>query len=238
MPVEPAVRALGRLCQRPSADCPDARLLERFVADRDEEAFAALVERHGPMVLAVCRRRVGNTPDADDAFQATFLALARQAGSLRRPGSVAAWLHGVARRTAGRVRPAASEDLPEVQSPAAGPPDEASWGEVRRALDEELGRLGDRLRTPLVLCYLEGQTRDAAARLLGMPLRTLKRRLEQGRRLLHVRLTRRGFGAAGLAVAALGPDGLRAAVPAALARQAVTNSHGGPVPAALAALAG
>src|SRR5262245_8785300 len=166
-PMPTDARALTRLPAWP-ADWSDAQLLDRFVAARDEAAFAALVDRHGPMVLGVCRRRVRNPCDAEDAFQATFLALARQAAGLRRPGALAAWLPGVARRVAGKVRPAPAppDEDPDVPADSPGPPDEASWREVRQALDEELNRLPERFRGPLVLCYLEGHTRDSAARLL------------------------------------------------------------------------
>jgi RNA polymerase sigma factor (sigma-70 family) len=194
----------------------DRQLLDRYVAGRDAGAFAELLRRHGPMVLGVCRRALGQAHDADDAFQLTFLALARRAGSVRGDG-LAGWLHRVAARTArkaaARRRPfAPAADRPGPDDPMA----DIAWREVRRALDEELARLPARQRSALVLCYLDGRPRDEAARRLGLPLGTLKRDLERGRRALRERLAARGLAPAGLALAALAPDGLRAAVPAGL----------------------
>src|SRR5262245_61812264 len=196
----------------------DRQLLDRFVAHREEAAFAALVERHGPTVLRVCRRVLRDGHAAEDAFQATFLVLARKAGSITRGELLGNWLYGVACRAAARAR----EDMARGPRPerAAGPtpaPDpsaEAAARELCGILDEELSRLPERYRVPLELCYLDGRTRDQAARQLGWSLRTLERRLEQGRGVLQARLTRRGVTlSAGLLVAAMYGQAARAALP-------------------------
>jgi RNA polymerase sigma factor (sigma-70 family) len=174
----------------------DHELLERFVRSRDEVAFTALVERHLPMVLGVCRRILGQPQDAEDASQATFLVLARTAASIRKRTSLGSWLHGVAYRLCRRIRRA--ETRRRIREARAGgatpanPTQEASWREVQAALDEELTSLPEKFQAPLVLCYLEGRTRDEAAEQLGVKLSTLRGRLEQGRDRLRTRLARRG----------------------------------------------
>src|SRR5262249_30017333 len=149
----------------------DDELLGRFAEARDEAAFTALLERHGSMVLGVCRRVLGHPQDAEDACQATFLVLARKAASIRKRTSLASWLHGVAFRIARKLRGKralpASAALPEV-AVAGGAEAELSWREVRAVLDEELERLPERYRAPLLLCCLEGLTRDEAASRLGL----------------------------------------------------------------------
>jgi RNA polymerase sigma factor (sigma-70 family) len=207
---------LSRSYREPAGkDCPDQELLRRFLGGRDEAAFAALLRRHGAMVLDVCRGVLGNEADAEDAFQATFLLLARKAGSIRKAGSLASWLHGVAYRTALRARTDfARRRRHEARAPdqsAAADPDELTWREVRQVVHEELARLPERHRAPLVLCYLEGKTRDEAAAQLGLAKGTLKGHLERGRALLRARLVRRGLGPG--AVLALGawPAATRAA---------------------------
>jgi RNA polymerase sigma factor (sigma-70 family) len=199
----------------------DAQLLERFLADRAEAAFAALLHRHGPMVWRVCRRALRHRQNAEDVFQATFLTLARKAAAIRKRASVACWLHGVAYRLARRVQAEQARNLlpgPQATRPLPqGPAEQASGRELQAVLDEELGRLPEKCRAPLVLCYLEGLTRDEAAEHLGWSLGTLKRRLERGRKLLAARLTRRGA-ALGVALcgAVLGQDAVSAAVPPTL----------------------
>src|SRR5262249_30842906 len=176
----------------------DRELLERFASRRDQDAFAVLVRRHGPMVLGVCRSVLGQAQDAEDASQATFLVLARKAGGLQRPEAVGPWLHGVAYRLALRVRSAAQRnevrgargDLRGSVAPAA----DLIVREDHTLLHKELARLPARYREPLVLCYLQGSTRDEAAQQLGCPVATLKSRLERGRKLLRTRLARRGLG--------------------------------------------
>jgi RNA polymerase sigma factor (sigma-70 family) len=226
---------------RHAESTPDRGLLERFVADHDEAAFEALVRRHGPMVLGVCRRVLRHPEDTEDAFQAAFLVLARRAAAVRKADSLGSWLHGVAYRVAANLR----RDLARRrarESVVADPPDsaaaaEVSWLDVRVALDEELARLPERFRAPLVLCYLEGKTCDEAARELGWSVGTLRGRLERGRDLLRSRLTRRGLAlSAALLGAALTHDA-SAALPATLVGAAAKIAAGA-VPAPVAALAG
>ena len=193
----------------------DRQLLERFVTRREEEAFAALVRRHAAMVWSVCRRVLPCWHDAEDAFQATFLILARKAGSAGTRGSLGGWLHQVAYHTAVKARAqAASRQRHERQvvdpavstpreQPTVDPLAEVTGRELFAVLDEELLRLPDRYRLPMVLCYLEGRTSDDAARQLGWSVRTLKRRLEQARTRLRARLTRRGLAPAALLTAGL-----------------------------------
>lgn len=200
----------------------DADLLGRFVADRDQAAFAALVARHGPAVLAVCRRATGDGHDAEDACQATFLVLARSAAAVRDRASVAGWLGRVARRLARKAAAASARrrarEASVTRHDAARPDVEASRREVRAALDEEFARLPEKLRAPLVLCCVEGLPRDAAAAVLGLRPSTLRGRLEMGRARLRAALTRRGVALpAALALTATEPPAGFAAATAALA---------------------
>ncbi|MFL5342675.1 MAG: RNA polymerase sigma factor, partial [Gemmataceae bacterium] len=191
-------RTVGRLRQWAEPAVADAELLQRFAAERDEAAFAELVRRHGGLVLGVARRVTGDPHLAEDVLQSTFLLLARKANAVGWHGSIAPWLHAAGYRLARDARrrqarqPAA---LGETAIPAAeAPPDRPLlWDEVRAAVDEELARLPAALSAPLLLCNLQGQTRDEAAQRLGWTLATLKRRLERGRRRLRDRLARRGL---------------------------------------------
>jgi RNA polymerase sigma factor (sigma-70 family) len=190
---------LRRVSRDPrSNDSCDQELLRWFLAERDEAAFEALLRRHGPMVLDICRSVLHSDADAEDALQATFLALARKAASIRKAASLASWLHGVAYRMALRARAdSARRHRHEARAPQRSTPtdpDELTWREVRQAVHEELDRLPARQRAPLVLCYLEGKTQDEAAAQLGLPKGTLKGHLERGRALLRARLLRRGLG--------------------------------------------
>jgi RNA polymerase sigma factor (sigma-70 family) len=197
----------------------DRQLLERFSIQRDQDAFSTLVSRYGPVVFGVCQRVLSHRQDAEDAFQKTFLILARKAGSLHQPDGLPAWLHGVAyrvaRQAAARRRPSCTAPLAETPAPSAGPEAEAAGRELQRLLDEELQRLSSSCRSALVLCYLEGLSRDQAAQRLGWSLGTLKRRLESGRRLLRDRLARRGVGPG---VDALAPSGLAPVPPVVLGK--------------------
>jgi RNA polymerase sigma factor (sigma-70 family) len=199
----------------------DRDLLERFCARRDEAAFAQLLRRHGPMVLHVGRRVLRREPDAEDVFQATFLLLARKAGTIRKQDSVASWLHGVAYHLAlkARAREACRKSherrAAQMRTPTATL--EASWQELQEVLDQSLRGLPDKHRAVLLLCYLEGKTQEEAARQLGCPLGTVRSRLARGRKMLRDRLARRGLAphAAALAATLAATTG-SAAVPAAL----------------------
>jgi RNA polymerase sigma factor (sigma-70 family) len=222
-PLLPVLRQLRTWLGSPDDPAvTDGQLLRRFARQQDEAAFAALVQRHGPMVLGVCRRRLRHEADAEDAFQASFLVLLRRAASIRRHGSVAAWLHGVALRVAARAQAdAARRRHHEEQAPERHPADpgtEAAWRELAAVLDEELLALPERYRLPLVLCGLEGRSRSEAARLLGWREGTVGSRLARGREALRRRLTRRGLTVPAGVLGALWADGtLSAAVPGALA---------------------
>jgi RNA polymerase sigma factor (sigma-70 family) len=192
------LRQIYRLAAAPGfSTVTDADLLRRFAGHHDAAAFEELLRRHGAMVLRLGQRLLRHRQDAEDVFQATFLTLAGCARSVRKPEALACWLYGVARRLALQVltaadRRRAQENRGDVQ-PTADPLSEITLREAQALLDEELSRLPERLRLPLVLCYLEGVPRVAAAQRLGWSLATLKRRLGQGRELLRVRLTRRGL---------------------------------------------
>jgi RNA polymerase sigma factor (sigma-70 family) len=190
----------------PDKPLADAELLERFLASRDEAAFSALVRRHGPMVLGVCRGVLRHQQDAEDAFQVTFLVLARHAATVRKRGVLAGWLHGVAYRTALQARRAAArrrhhETRVEAMTQKQ-PSTPESWQEVRAALDEEVAGLPPAYRAPFVLCFLEGRSRAEAARELGIKEGTVSSRIARARTQLQQRLTRRGLGLAA-ALAAL-----------------------------------
>jgi RNA polymerase sigma factor (sigma-70 family) len=179
----------------PHDGATDGQLLERFVHRRDGVAFATLLRRHGPMVLGVCRRVLRGGPDAEDAFQATFLVLARKAGTLGRPELLANWLYGVAYRTALHMRARSArrrllEREAATMSASESEPD-AGWQELRELLDDELQSLPEKYRAPLVLCYLEGLTNEQAARVLGWPAGSMSARLARGREMLRDRLTGR-----------------------------------------------
>jgi RNA polymerase sigma factor (sigma-70 family) len=187
----------------------DHELLRRFAGQGDEAAFHALLLRHGPMVLEVCHGVLGNEADGEDAFQATFLILARKASSIRKTESLGSWLHGVAYRTAVKARTqSATRRKNEACAPARAnaEPDDLTWREVRQVLHEELTGLAERYRAPLVACYLEGKTQDEAAAQLGVAKTTLKERLERARSMLRARLVRRGLGPAAVLVATAWPS--------------------------------
>jgi cytochrome c peroxidase len=206
----------------------DPILLQQFCEQRDEAAFATLLYRHGPMVLGVCRSVLPNEADVEDAFQATFLILARKAGSIRKTVSVASWLHGVAHRTALKARwQSATREKNEGRAPARpiSNPDDLAWREVQQVLHEELTRLAERYRLPLVACYLEGMTQEEAALQIGVALSTLKERMERGRSLLRARLLRRGLGPAGLLAAATWPAAGPASMPVPLASNTIKAAH-------------
>jgi RNA polymerase sigma factor (sigma-70 family) len=218
----------------------DRDLLLRFAESGDQAAFGALFRRHAGMVLGVCRRVLPSEPDAEDACQATFLLLSRKAKSDRWQPSVANWLYLTARRVARNARVTAERRARREQSAAVPeavqPVDQMTGRELLAALDEELDKLPPRYREPLVLCYLEGLTRDEAAARLGVPAVTLKSQLDRGRKRLADALTKRGcvLGAGLLALAATSPAG---ASPLRLAEGVLASVAGSP-PAAVARLAG
>jgi membrane fusion protein (multidrug efflux system) len=205
-------------------DLSDAQLLEAFFARREGEAFAVLLRRHGPMVLGVCRRVLRSTPDAEDAFQATFLVFLRKAGSLRSRELVASWLYGVAYRTAMNARKMnrkrqAKEKLARAR-PLAEPAAQGIDEERLAQLDYELNRLPDKYRVPIVLCELDGTSRRDAARLLGLPEGTLSWRLAQAKKRLAGRLARYGT----VALATLLADSVVTARPSPLLLQSTANA--------------
>ena len=214
---------LSRLCDEANAP-EDAVLLQRFVTSRDRKAFELLIVRHGPMVLGTARRLVRNAHDAEDVFQAVFLSFSRLAKTVRDGRSLPAWFHTTTCRIATKVRKdrdrIATMPLPEP-SQDVDPAAQLAWHEVRQALDEELQRLPERLRSPLLLCYLSGLTRDEAAQQLDLSLGTLKRQLHEGRKLLRIRLAKRGITTVGLALTVLTPDALQASVGKSLLESSV-----------------
>src|SRR5262245_11706224 len=211
---------LLKLLSSAAIELADAELLARFVSRRDGAAFAELVRRYGPGVYQVCRRLAG--PSADDAFQATFLVLACRAGGVRKAGSVGSWLIGVAGRVARQVRnrdrrsggPTPPAEWPDRPTSAGRVPELA---ELAAALDDELTRLPDALRDPVVLCLVQGRTQEQAAAELGGSVRTLRRRLDRARALLRLRLERRGVVPAVAAGLVAGVGATAPAVPAGLA---------------------
>jgi RNA polymerase sigma factor (sigma-70 family) len=207
----------------------DGQLLECFARHRDEAAFELLVRRHGALVWNVCRRLVGNDADAEDAFQATFLVLVRRAGGLDKRGSLAGWLYGVAYRVGVRAR--ANLARRRVHERAAALPAGAVVSTdpaarlLREQLDEEVNRLPEKYRVPVVLCYLEGLTHEEAARQLRWPLGTLKCRLTRARERLQRRLAGRGLALASGLLAAPAWEALTAgpAVPPTLMSETMAN---------------
>jgi RNA polymerase sigma factor (sigma-70 family) len=221
------LRRLGSAAAGPGvAALTDRQLLERCVAVRDDDAFEELMRRHGPMVFAVCRRLLPSRQDAEDAFQATFLVLARKAAAVRPPEKVGSWLYGVAYRAAMRVRTAAARrgarektvsKLPEPATVDAG-----LWQDLLPVLDQELSRLPDKYRLPLVLCELEGKTRKQAAQQLGWPEGTVAGRLAQARAMLARKLRKLGLPVSGgVLAAAIAQNAAPAGVPAALTSAAL-----------------
>jgi RNA polymerase sigma factor (sigma-70 family) len=192
-----------------AAETSDAALLCDFITRFDQNAFQTLVHRHGTMVLRIASRVLRSEADADDVFQAAFLLLAHKARSIRKRGSVASWLHGVAHRLALHARGQRERRKAREQTAAVLRSSEqtaaTAWSQLDAVLDEALAGLPEKYRTPLVHCYLEGHTQDEVARLLGTPLGTVRAWLARGREMLRKRLLRRGvaLSAAGLSTALL-----------------------------------
>jgi RNA polymerase sigma factor (sigma-70 family) len=237
-----------------AGDATDACLLERFVAQQDGDAFAELIGRHGPLVLRVCRRILHRPHDVEDAFQATFLILARRAPSMRNQRSLAGWLYTVAQRVAWGLRAGSARrrgleqpfaDLQWVEEELAAsrsstdsdPARLAQRRELEAVIEQEVGRLPEKYRAPLILCDLRGRTHAEAAQELGLPPGSVSRHLERGRDLLRERLVRRGVGLGSTALAALLVDKAPAAVPTAwastAAQAAVPAAAGSALPAGL-----
>jgi RNA polymerase sigma factor (sigma-70 family) len=214
--------------QRDGAGLSDGDLLGRFLSDREEAAFAALVRRHGPMVWGVCRRILTGHQDAEDAFQATFLVLLRKANSIRPRDRVANWLHGVALRTALKARALASRrkererPVSKMVEPALKEP--PTWLDLQPLLDEELSRLPDKYRAVIVLCDLECRTRKEAAQHLRVPEGTVAGRLARARALLAKRLVLRGLALSGGLLAAMLPENATATAPAPLVSATIAGA--------------
>jgi RNA polymerase sigma factor (sigma-70 family) len=215
----PVLKLIRRLAENQRLEgLTDQELLVRFRTTHDEAAFRGLLQRHGSMVLDVCRNVLRNEADAEDAFQATFLVLAQKAGAIRKETGIGSWLYGVAYRIARSAQTRAARRQKHEQRwsdlrPAVASAD-LSWRDVQQALYAELNALPECYRAPLVLCFLEGKTQDRAATLLRVCKATLKKRLDRGRALLRLRLVRRGVGpAAVLLTAATWPAATAAAQP-------------------------
>lgn len=214
--LEGVVRHLRTVARRgEGAHAGDVELLERFLAHRDQGAFELLVRRHGPMVLGVCRRVLGNEADAEDAFQATFLVLVRKAASIIPRTRVGNWLHGVAHKTALKTKAMnARRRVKEREgaSPGRGARED-TWESLLEILDGELSALPEKYRAPIVLCDLEGLSyREAAAR-LRCPQGTLSGRLTRARALLARRVARRRPAVTAPALTTLAARGASAPVP-------------------------
>jgi RNA polymerase sigma factor (sigma-70 family) len=216
----------------------DAQLLDAFLRGRDEVAFEAILRRHGRLVLGVCRRVLRNVHDAEDAFQATFLVLARKASSIRSSHVLASWLYGVAYRTAMKARAMSMKRQRKERQVAERPdtfaPAEPVSEELLERLDHELNRLAEKYRVPVVLCELEGKGRKEVARMLGVPEGTLSWRLAQAKKLLARRLSRYGT----VAVTALLAEGAASARLSPMLLQSTAQAVGkaGTVPAQVLAL--
>jgi RNA polymerase sigma factor (sigma-70 family) len=223
IPVTEAIQRLRRrLFLQEAAALNDAQLLACFIEQRDDAAFAALVRRHGPMVFGVCRRVLRNDCDAEDAFQATFLVLIRKAASIASRELLANWLYRVAYQTAVKAGAVAVKrrrretPVPELPEPETPPPDLGA--DLRPLLDQELSRLPNKYRVPILLCDLEGNSRKEAARQLGWPEGTLSGRLARARKMLAGRLARRGLAlSAGTLVGLFAQQAASACVPASVA---------------------
>lgn len=225
--LEAVVRHAEALAADPAAAATDADLVRRFADRRDEAAFAALVRRHGPMVWGVCRHLLPNPADAEDAFQATFLALVRSARAVRAGAAVGGWLHGVAVRVATKARRSAVRRRQREERSAGGEADhpvpDSAWEELLAAVHEEVQRLPADLRTAFVLCDLEGVRQPDAAARLGWKPGTLTGRLARARQQLLDRLTHRGVAPAAASTAVgVGAATAGSEVPAELSDKVMT----------------
>ena len=237
MSENPVVRLIPELARYRLDGVPDGELVERYARERDNDAFAELVRRHGGMVLAVCRRILRNAADADDAFQAAFLVLARRAAAIQPPGAVGPWLHGVAFRTAreayrraARRRHKESRVIPREETAELLPDD------FRPILDAELDRLPRKYAEVLVLCDMEDRTRRDVAALLSVPEGTIASRLARAREMLAVRLSRRGFGVSASVLATTLASDVQGAPPS-MVQAAATFASGNAASASVVELA-
>lgn len=209
----------------------DAELLRRFAVERDEAAFAVLVRRHGPMVWSACRALLPLEADAEDAFQATFLALVRAAGTAQAPRALGPWLHGVACRVSLQVRRSAARrkkrERAAAASEAAVPVARAEWDRLRFAVHEEISQLPETLRTAFVLCELQGVGQEEAAAALGWKLGTLSGRLTKARQQLLQRLTRQGIPAGAVAAATITGGAATASAPFAVVNRVLSLARAG-----------
>jgi RNA polymerase sigma factor (sigma-70 family) len=218
------LRSLVRLIHADNGAGADEELLARYHRDGDESAFTALVHRYGRLVWAVCRHQTRTDADAEDAFQATFLVFARNAGAIRKTSALGAWLHGVAYRVCAKARKAAQARAARERTVSRGEvsndlPDSA-WDRALAAVHDELARLPETLRIPFVLCCLEGKGTSVAAAQLGWKLGTFSGRLTRAKDLLMARLEARGFSAGALAAAAVTAGA--ASAPAAVTDRVLT----------------
>src|SRR6478735_2894333 len=198
----------------------DVQLLSRFFRDKEDAAFSLLVERHGPLVLGVCRRVLRDANDAEDAFQATFLCLVHKGANLRDPARLSSWLYGVAQRTACKLRSKAAfrtkSERQAGQMQAESDQSDSTLEELQAVLDEEIKRLPEKYALPLVLCYFEGKTNAQAAAQLGWPEGSISRRLSRARELLKSRLSKRGLAISAALITAVFARPAVAAVPSGL----------------------
>jgi RNA polymerase sigma factor (sigma-70 family) len=229
--LHPLLHYLRRLGTSAAAgEQDDGQLLHRFLSGRDPAAFTTIMQRYGAMVWGICVRRLGETAEAEDAFQATFLVLVRKASSLRTPQQLGPWLYGVAYRTTlklrGRLARQVTREAPLLEQTPQKQPADSIWPELRPLLDEEVNRLPEKYRQPVVLCYLQGMSSEEAAERLRCAKGTIFSRLARARDLLRKRLVRRGVGVSAGVLAALLPDNaiLRSAPPAALGETTVRLS--------------
>src|SRR6266849_5911851 len=195
--MDTVIRHLRRAVLRQGeAGRTDGQLLASFIEQKDEAAFEALVHRHSPMVFGVCRRVVGNHHDAEDAFQATFLVLARKASSVRPRERVANWLYGVALRTAMKAKAMTAKrrgrEKQVTEMPESESVQQDQWSDLQPLIDQELNGLPENYRLPILLCDLEGKSIKEATQQLGWPQGTLAGRLARGRKMLAKRLANRG----------------------------------------------
>ncbi len=242
--VGPILAQVQRWASEYSSELPDAVLLERFLQRRDESAFTALVARHGDMVYRSCRRVLGDSHEAEDAFQATFLILARKAHTLRQPAALPGFLHRVARHVALKARRSdrrsASRGTAEPAVPASlsDPLTQLTARELLDIVEDEIERLPAKQRSAVVLCCLEGHTREEAANLFGCRVGSLKGHLERGRQRLQARLRRRGIAiSAALALVVVARDRVSARVPCLLLHSTVHAALHGDIGNSVSALA-